>query len=164
MINKHQSGERELWDDRACSFAYAAIAISLNVPERLRRFLSYKQENHGLARWMTSATGYFLIYTHKFVFSLSQKQTRCLNTVCRFAVGVFAPAWVTVFLKPSAVSGPENVLLIRDLLLSMDNTCKKVIERSVNPTLRGRIAFSPQRNMEWTRDQSVNSSFAVVVQ
>ena len=32
LINKHQSGEIELRDDRACFFAYAAVAIGLNLP------------------------------------------------------------------------------------------------------------------------------------
>ena len=65
IIDAIESGEIELRDDRACFFAYTAIAIGLNIPDCLRRFLSYKQENHGLARWMTSGRQIKILGDHK---------------------------------------------------------------------------------------------------
>ena len=49
----------------------------------LRRFLSYKQENYRLAKWMTSGTRYLGMYTHIESFNLSIQHKRKLQTIER---------------------------------------------------------------------------------
>ena len=79
-------------------------------------------------------------------FNLSIQQKMILQTICQFVVGVFAPSWITVYLHPSAVSGPENILIIQNLLLSCDAVCKEGVEKAVKTCFLSHAVtwFTPQ--------------------
>ena len=79
-------------------------------------------------------------------FSSAGGELVLLSVAFGFALGVFVPAWITVFFNPSAVSGPENILCISDFILSMDNTIKEIIERLVKSCFLSHALtwFTPQ--------------------
>ena len=54
--------------------------------------------------------------------------------------------WITVYFHPSAVSGPENILIIRNLLLSCDAVCKEGVEKAVKTCFLSHAVtwFTPQ--------------------
>ena len=149
FLNATQDDEKALKvrDDRACFFIYAAAAAGLEIPEDQKRFLNYQQEDHGLARWQTTGTGYLRILTHQSSFQLTEAQLKKLVIISTFVVNVFAPSWVIIYMHPSAVRGPENVLKIRDLLLSCPgNKCADGIVKSVKKCflMHALTWFSPQ--------------------
>ena len=116
---QRRSGKAILRDDQMCLLVWSAKIIGLEIPDYLARFLSYKQECHGLARWLTTATGYLRIYgsvcgTQK----LNDKSMQDLRNICNFVISVYTPAWFKIFYHPSATDGPQIMLDIRDYMLN----------------------------------------------
>ena len=53
---------KALQDDQACLLVWSARVSGISIPDALQRLLAYLQEENGLARWLTTATGYLRIY------------------------------------------------------------------------------------------------------
>ena len=81
---------------------------------------------------MTTGSGYLRIFTLREHFNLSKKQLKDLKDICHLIVNVYTPSYLRIHYHPSAVEGPANILVIRDLLLSVANSnVKKVIDEAV---------------------------------
>ena len=62
-------------------------------------------------------------------------------------VKVFTPSWIIVYLHPSAVAGPENILKIRDFLLKCPGKmCNDGIDKAVKKCFLNHALtwFTPQ--------------------
>ena len=98
----------KLRDDQACLLAWVARVGGLGVPMPLRKYLSNKQEVHGLARWVTTATGYLRIYASKEQWELKNKcSQKNLLHICNFICSVYAPAYLKIFLALVAPKDPK---------------------------------------------------------
>ena len=109
-------------------------------PDSLTRFLSYKEECHGLARWLTTATGYLRIYRSVCgTPKLTDKSMQDLRNICNFVISVYTPAWLKIFYYPSATEGPQIMLDIRDYMLN----ASEFYQFPVTITNRLKKYFSP---------------------
>ena len=110
--------KEKLRDDQMCLLVWTAKAVGLLIPEELKKFLNYKQESHGLARWLTTACGYLRIYgTVCNTTVIDKRQHQHLKIICQFIVSVYTPAWLRIFYNPSIPEGPGIMLDIRNNLL-----------------------------------------------
>ena len=74
--------KQPLRDDHACLLVWSAEVIGLHIPQSLKRFLVYLQENHCPARWITTACGYVRIYyTVVGTDILNSKQMKDLEAI-----------------------------------------------------------------------------------
>ena len=85
------------------------------LPENLQQYVFHRQETLSQARWCTTASGYLRVYSFD-LFQLTKDQTSNLIKIIDFIVNVYVPSFVQINLHPSVPSGPENVLVIRDLM------------------------------------------------
>lgn len=131
-LDRYETDKVKIRDDHACLLVYTAYVCGFEIPDGLKRMLKYNQEVHGLARWVTTGSGYLRIFTLREHFKLTKKQLKDLKDICLFIVNVYTPSYLEVYYHPSAVEGPANILVIRDLLLSVaESSVKKVIEEAV---------------------------------
>lgn len=91
----------------------------MEIPDILKKFLSYKQETISSARWLTSANGYLRIFQNNLFADMIDLEN--LVTIVNFIVDVYAPFWFQIHLNPRLPSGPANILFARDLLLGHEN-------------------------------------------
>ena len=78
-----------LRDDQVCLIVWTAKVAGLTIPSKLSPYLKYKQEEHGMARLVTTATGYLRIYgTLSDSDQLSDLQQNNLKVICQFVVAV----------------------------------------------------------------------------
>ena len=49
---------KPLRDDQMRLLVWSAKVVGISVPDNLNKFLFRKQENHGLAKWLATDTGY----------------------------------------------------------------------------------------------------------
>ena len=109
---------KPLRDDQACLLVWSAKVCGISIPKALQRFLAYLQEEHGLARWITTAAGYLRIYFSAVgTERLNNQKMKDLTVICQFIVSVYAPAWLDIFYHPATSEGPQIMLNIRDYLL-----------------------------------------------
>ena len=52
----HDKSKETLHDDQACLLALTVYVVGLPLPEELKKYLGRRQEVHGLARWLTTAS------------------------------------------------------------------------------------------------------------
>ena len=119
LYNDRKSNKKLLRDDQMCLLVWTAKVSGIDIPTSLRKYLSYKQEQHGFARWITSATGYLRIYcsVSRTTEQINLQQKMNLKLICEFIVAVYTPSWMDIFYRPSAPAGPQCVLNLRDRLL-----------------------------------------------
>ena len=102
----------------ACS-TYRSIPTKIGKKVNLQKYLYWDQEATHHARWLTSANGYLRLK----MFSLGQlneEQTIVLDQIVKFIIDFYVPAFLNIYLKPSATDGPMLILKMRDLLRSMN--------------------------------------------
>ena len=58
LLKTFNEDKHKLRNDKACLLAYTSLVIGLDLPAGLKKILNYKQEIHGLARWLTTGSGY----------------------------------------------------------------------------------------------------------
>ena len=118
QLNNDDDEFYRLRDDQQCLLIWSAKLIGLKIPTELEKFLKYKQEPHGLARWLTTACGYLRIYgTTCDTDLLSSTQRQDLKMICQFIISVYTPAWLNIFYNPEITEGPQIMLNIRDYIL-----------------------------------------------
>ena len=119
LYNDEKSQKKLLRDDQMCLLVWTAKVTGIDIPASLKKFFSYKQEQHGFARWITSATGYLRIYcsVSGTTEQINLQQKMNLKLICEFIVAVYTPSWMDNFYRPSAPEGPQCVLNLRDHLL-----------------------------------------------
>ena len=79
----------------------------MEIPDILKKFLSYKQETISSARWLTSANGYLRIFQNNLFADMIDLEN--LVTIVNFIVDVYAPFWFQIHLNPRLPSGPANI-------------------------------------------------------
>ena len=105
-------------DDHACLLVLACTTFR-NIPEKIlgkcniKKYLFYGQEIIGLARWLTTASGYLRLKLFD-IYDLSSEQQASLNQIVQFIADAYVPSFFEIFLKPIAIDGPRVVLNIRD--------------------------------------------------
>lgn len=126
-----KTSNNDIRDDQA-SLLVLACSTFRYVPEKvtgkqnMKKYLFYKQEVIHHARWMTKASGYLRLKVFD-IFELDCEQITTLNSIVKFIIDVYVPSFIKIYLKPSAVQGPQNVIDIRDLLRgARDRTPLKV--------------------------------------
>ena len=85
------------------------------LPDNLTQYIFHCQETLSQARWCTTASGYLRIFLFN-LFKLNKIQSCTLLKIIKFIVNVYVPSFVQINLNPSVPFGPENVLVIRDLM------------------------------------------------
>ena len=96
-----------------------AKVVGLTIPSKLSSFFKYKQEEHGMALWVTTATGYLRIYgALSDSDQLSDLQQNNLKVICQFVVAVYTPSVIDMCYKPSAPQGPILMIKMRDRLIN----------------------------------------------
>jgi len=112
--------ENMIRDDQACLLVLACATFR-SIPERasnksnMKKYLFYKQESIGHARWLTSANGYLRMKLFG-LYNFSIEQQISLNKIVQFIVDVYAPSFFEIFFHPQAVQGPKVVLKVRDFM------------------------------------------------
>lgn len=118
-FHRDKKAINQLRDDQAGLLAWTCHTVGIAMPAELSAHLLHKQEVHGLARWVTTGSGYLRIYATRSVLEKhSPSEHERLRHICEFVVSIYAPGYLRIFYNPSCADGPQTVLHIRDYLIS----------------------------------------------
>ena len=90
-----------------------------------------------LYSWITTANGYLRLATFKFPqahrtsMPFDAEKINRLERIVNFVANVYVPMFLKVHLKPRASEGPENALLLRDLLLFFNQQDQTLVCKAI---------------------------------
>ena len=111
------TGTKLVRDDQASLLALSCATFRNLEGTTYEKYLYYSQEQLSLARWITTASGYLRLFLFS-IGDLDADQQNVLRNIVQFIISVYAPNFFNVFLNPSAVSGPDNMIQLRNLMHS----------------------------------------------